>query len=174
VAKNSGASGGVATLSGGRDAAGAAPNACASRSSGAKNVRRGRAPQAAGDGGGEVARGQAATPPPGISRLTAELPCGTRVQAGGCCLLRVRNIDLGRAQIIVRAGKRDPLAALGEGKGRRVVRRPTHGSGRRRRSGGLRGRGGGTRDSRATRRLVAATPPIDGLDVQDVSDALDV
>jgi hypothetical protein len=60
-----------------------------------------------------VARGRPAIPPPRISRLTAELPQGTGMQAGGCRLLRVGNIDLRRAQIIVRVGTGDPSAALG-------------------------------------------------------------
>src|SRR5436189_6112467 len=36
-----------------------------------------------------------------------ELLYGTGIRVGECCALRIRDIDLGRAQIIVRAGKGD-------------------------------------------------------------------
>ena len=55
----------------------------------------------------EVARLLAAIPRERISRLMAELLYGTGMRVGECCALRVRDIDLGRAQIIVRAGKGD-------------------------------------------------------------------
>jgi integron integrase len=55
----------------------------------------------------EVARVLEALPPKRIVRLMAELLYGTGLRVGECCTLRVRDIDLGRAQIIVRAGKGD-------------------------------------------------------------------
>jgi integron integrase len=55
----------------------------------------------------EVARVLAAVPARHISRLMAELLYGTGLRVSECCTLRVRDIDLGRAQIIVRAGKGD-------------------------------------------------------------------
>ena len=57
--------------------------------------------------GAEVARVLRAIPPKHIARLMAELLYGTGMRVGECCTLRVRDIDLGRAQIIVRAGKGD-------------------------------------------------------------------
>jgi integron integrase len=53
----------------------------------------------------EVTRLLAAIPCERMSRLMAELLYGTGMRVGECCQLRVRDIDLGRAQIIVRAGK---------------------------------------------------------------------
>lgn len=53
----------------------------------------------------EVTRLLDAIPPQRISRLMAELLYGTGMRVGECCQLRVSDIDLGRAQIIVRAGK---------------------------------------------------------------------
>ena len=55
----------------------------------------------------EVTRLLDAIPPTHISRLMAELLYGTGMRVGECCQLRVRDIDLGRAQIIIRAGKGD-------------------------------------------------------------------
>ena len=55
----------------------------------------------------EVTRLLGAIPPQRISRLMAELLYGTGMRVGECCQLRVRDIDLGRAQIIVRSGKGD-------------------------------------------------------------------
>ena len=55
----------------------------------------------------EVARVLAAVPPQRISRLMVQLLYGTGMRVGECCSLRVRDIDLGRAQIIVRAAKGD-------------------------------------------------------------------
>jgi integron integrase len=55
----------------------------------------------------EVARVLEAIPASGIFRLAAELLYGTGLRVSECCTLRVRDIDLGRAQIIVRAGKGD-------------------------------------------------------------------
>ncbi len=48
-----------------------------------------------------------AVPDGGISRLLIELLYGTGMRISEACTLRVRDIDLGRAQIIVRAGKGD-------------------------------------------------------------------
>lgn len=48
-----------------------------------------------------------AIPESRIFRLLAELLYGTGLRVSECCTLRVRDIDLGRAQIIVRAGKGD-------------------------------------------------------------------
>jgi integrase len=42
-----------------------------------------------------------------MSRLMVELLYGTGLRVSECCTLRVRDIDLGRAQIIIRAGKGD-------------------------------------------------------------------
>jgi integrase len=50
---------------------------------------------------------RAATPPPRIAGPMAELLYGIGMRVGECCTLGVRDIDLWRAQIIVRAGKRD-------------------------------------------------------------------
>lgn len=55
----------------------------------------------------EVSRLLEVLPADCISRLMAELLYGTGLRIGECCSLRVRDIDLGRAQIIVRAGKGD-------------------------------------------------------------------
>ena len=55
----------------------------------------------------EVARMLEAVPPGRIYRLMAELLYGTGLRVGECCALRVRDIDLDRAQVIVRAGKGD-------------------------------------------------------------------
>ena len=55
----------------------------------------------------EVGRVLEAIPVKRIVRLMAELLYGTGMRVGECCTLRVRDIDLGRAQIIVRAGKGD-------------------------------------------------------------------
>lgn len=55
----------------------------------------------------EVARLLGVVPAGRISRLMMELLYGTGLRVGECCQLRVRDIDLGRAQIIVRAGKGD-------------------------------------------------------------------
>ena len=55
----------------------------------------------------EVARLLAAIPPGRIFRLMAELLYGTGLRVSECCTLRVRDIDLDRAQVIVRAGKGD-------------------------------------------------------------------
>jgi integrase len=55
----------------------------------------------------DVARVLEALPPKRIVRLMAELLYGTGMRVSECCTLRVRDIDLGRAQIIVRAGKGD-------------------------------------------------------------------
>jgi integron integrase len=55
----------------------------------------------------EVARLLAAVPPGRIFRLMAELLYGTGLRVSECCTLRVRDIDLDRAQVIVRAGKGD-------------------------------------------------------------------
>jgi integron integrase len=55
----------------------------------------------------EVARLLDAIPPQRIFRLMAELLYGTGMRVSECCGLRIRDIDLGRAQIIVRAGKGD-------------------------------------------------------------------
>ena len=49
----------------------------------------------------------AAIPPGRIYRLMAELLYGTGMRVSEVCTLRVRDIDLGRAQIIVRAAKGD-------------------------------------------------------------------
>ncbi len=55
----------------------------------------------------EVVRLLDVLPPERMSRLMAELLDGTGLRISECCTLRVRDIDLGRAQIIVRAGKGD-------------------------------------------------------------------
>jgi site-specific recombinase XerD len=55
----------------------------------------------------EVARVLEAIPRQRIFRLLAQLLYGTGMRVSECCTLRVRDIDLGRAQIIVRAGKGD-------------------------------------------------------------------
>jgi hypothetical protein len=55
----------------------------------------------------EVARVLAAIPSGHIFRLMAELLYGTGLRVSECCTLRVRDIDLDRAQVIVRAGKGD-------------------------------------------------------------------
>jgi integron integrase len=55
----------------------------------------------------EVARVLGAIPPERMVRLMVELLYGTGLRVSECCTLRVRDIDLGRAQIIVRAGKGD-------------------------------------------------------------------
>jgi site-specific recombinase XerD len=56
---------------------------------------------------GEVRRLIDAIPPARIYRLMAELLYGTGLRVSEMCTLRVRDIDLGRAQIIVRGGKGD-------------------------------------------------------------------
>lgn len=56
---------------------------------------------------GEVARLVAAVPDKRNMRLMVELLYGTGLRVAEACSLRVRDIDLGRAQIIVRAGKGD-------------------------------------------------------------------
>jgi integron integrase len=55
----------------------------------------------------EVVRLLEAIPPQRIFRLMAELLYGTGMRVSECCGLRIRDIDLGRAQIIVRSGKGD-------------------------------------------------------------------
>jgi integron integrase len=55
----------------------------------------------------EVRRVIDALPPDHNCRLPLELMYGTGLRVGEVCVLRVRDIDLGRAQIIVRAGKGD-------------------------------------------------------------------
>ncbi|HVT89364.1 MAG TPA: integron integrase [Tepidisphaeraceae bacterium] len=55
----------------------------------------------------EVMRVIEAISPECISRLMVELLYGTGMRVSECCTLRVRDVDLGRAQIIVRAGKGD-------------------------------------------------------------------
>jgi integron integrase len=55
----------------------------------------------------EVARVLGAIAPGCIFRLMAELLYGTGLRVSECCTLRVRDIDLDRAQVIVRAGKGD-------------------------------------------------------------------
>jgi integron integrase len=55
----------------------------------------------------EVARVLNAIPTQRIFRLMAELLYGTGIRVSECCQLRIRDIDLGRAQIIVRSGKGD-------------------------------------------------------------------
>ena len=55
----------------------------------------------------EVRRLIEAIDPARISRLMIELLYGTGMRVGEVCTLRVRDIDLGRAQIIVRAAKGD-------------------------------------------------------------------
>jgi integrase len=55
----------------------------------------------------EVVRVLEAIPAGRIFRLLTELLYGTGLRVSECCTLRVRDIDLGRAQIIVRAGKGD-------------------------------------------------------------------
>jgi integron integrase len=55
----------------------------------------------------EVGRVLAAIPSGHIFRLMAELLYGTGLRVSECCTLRVRDIDLDRAQVIVRAGKGD-------------------------------------------------------------------
>lgn len=57
--------------------------------------------------GTEVARVIAAVPERRIYRLLVQLLYGTGLRVTECCTLRVRDIDLERAQIIVRAGKGD-------------------------------------------------------------------
>ena len=55
----------------------------------------------------EVRRVIEAVPPDHICRLMIELLYGTGMRVGEVCTLRVRDVDLGRRQIIVRAGKGD-------------------------------------------------------------------
>jgi integron integrase len=55
----------------------------------------------------EVRRVIEAIPPARIYRLMVELLYGTGLRVSELCTLRVRDIDLGRAQVIVRAGKGD-------------------------------------------------------------------
>jgi integron integrase len=55
----------------------------------------------------EVGRVIGAVPPERIYRLMLELMYGTGMRVSETCTLRVRDIDLGRAQIIVRQGKGD-------------------------------------------------------------------
>jgi integron integrase len=55
----------------------------------------------------EVRRVIEAVPAGRMSRLMMELMYGTGMRVGEVCTLRVRDIDLGRAQIIVRAAKGD-------------------------------------------------------------------
>jgi integron integrase len=56
---------------------------------------------------GEVRRVLDAVPAEHICRLPLELMYGAGLRVGEVCTLRVRDIDLGRAQVIVRAGKGD-------------------------------------------------------------------
>jgi integron integrase len=56
---------------------------------------------------GEVRRVIDAVDPSRMSRLMIELLYGTGMRASEVCTLRVRDIDLGRAQIIIRAAKGD-------------------------------------------------------------------
>jgi integron integrase len=55
----------------------------------------------------EVLRVINAIPVDCISRVMVKLLYGTGMRVSECCTLRVRDVDLGRAQIIVRAGKGD-------------------------------------------------------------------
>ena len=55
----------------------------------------------------EVGRVIEAVPPERIYRLMLELLYGTGMRVSGVCTLRIRDIDLGRAQIIIRAAKGD-------------------------------------------------------------------
>lgn len=55
----------------------------------------------------EVRRVIEAVPPDRISRLMIELMYGTGMRVSEVCTLRIRDVDLGRAQIIVRAAKGD-------------------------------------------------------------------
>jgi integron integrase len=55
----------------------------------------------------EVRRVIETIPPARIYRLMVELLYGTGMRVSEVCTLRVRDIDLGRAQIIIRAGKGD-------------------------------------------------------------------
>jgi integron integrase len=55
----------------------------------------------------EVARVIAAVPAERMSRLMLELTYGTGMRIGEVCTLRIRDIDAGRAQIIIRAAKGD-------------------------------------------------------------------
>ncbi len=55
----------------------------------------------------EVRRVIEAIPPARIYRLMVELLYGTGLRVGEVCTLRIRDIDLGRAQVIVRGGKGD-------------------------------------------------------------------
>jgi integron integrase len=55
----------------------------------------------------EVRRIIETIPPARIYRLMAELLYGTGMRVGEACTLRIADIDLGRAQIIVRSGKGD-------------------------------------------------------------------
>ena len=103
-AEHNGASGGVAMLSGGRDAAAAGQKPCASRSGGANPCAGGRAAQGRTALRAGAARGWPAILPPRVFRLTAEWPYGSGTQAGGCRLLRAREIDLGCARMSVRLG----------------------------------------------------------------------
>ena len=57
--------------------------------------------------GDEVARVIAVVPAEHICRLPLELMYGTGMRVGEVCMLRVRDIDLGAAQVIVRSGKGD-------------------------------------------------------------------
>lgn len=64
----------------------------------------------------EVRRVIEAVPAEHMSRLLVELLYGTGMRVSEACALRVRDIDLGRAQIIVRSGKgdRDRIVMLPE------------------------------------------------------------
>ena len=55
----------------------------------------------------EVIRLIAVVPPARNSRLMVELLYGTGMRVSECCTLRVRDLDLGRAQISIRAAKGD-------------------------------------------------------------------
>lgn len=55
----------------------------------------------------EVSRVIAALPEKGNSRLLIQLLYGTGLRVGEACMLRLRDIDFARAQVIVRAGKGD-------------------------------------------------------------------
>jgi site-specific recombinase XerD len=69
----------------------------------------------------EVQRVIEQVPADHMSRLMVELLYGTGMRVSEVCTLRVRDIDLGRAQIIVRAAKgdKDRIVMLGDIKGSR-------------------------------------------------------
>jgi integron integrase len=62
--------------------------------------------------GAEVRRVIDAMPDEGYLRLMLELLYGTGMRIAECCTLRVRDVDLGRAQLIVRAAKGDKDRAV--------------------------------------------------------------